>query len=103
MGLRRRRTLLILLLAAVWIQNAEFVQYCFQIQQVYCNPAITCCNKLINSLAKIEFEVRKDCSTVFMGATINGQTKTAYFDTQFATGKVRVTAVRLNASSADQS
>ncbi len=40
------------------------------------------------------------CSTQFIGATLNGVKKTAYFDTNFATGKIRITPLNLNQAQA---
>jgi hypothetical protein len=40
------------------------------------------------------------CEDNFLGATLNGTTRTAYFDDEFATGKIRVTSLNLDASEA---
>jgi hypothetical protein len=35
------------------------------------------------------------CAQFFLGATINGGRRTAYYDTEDATGKIRITPVRV--------
>eukprot|EP00955_Chlamydomonas_euryale_P114244 366261-Chlamydomonas_euryale.AAC.1 len=54
-----------------------------------------CCDLIRENLAKVEVEIRKDCKPQYDAAYLNGTWRTSYFDTEFATGKIRVTALNL--------
>eukprot|EP00955_Chlamydomonas_euryale_P077911 363049-Chlamydomonas_euryale.AAC.35 len=43
------------------------------------------------------------CAQYFRGATVNGERRTAYFDTNFATGKIRITPIKLAPGQVDGS
>ena len=43
------------------------------------------------------------CAPHFVGATLNGKKRTAYFDTGFPTGKIRITPLNLNQTTATNS
>eukprot|EP00198_Chlamydomonas_reinhardtii_P007444 XP_001696781.1 predicted protein [Chlamydomonas reinhardtii] len=75
-------------------------ELCYRINRVGCSQANPCCKMLLTSLGKVEFSVEKSCSTQYLGSWVNGVKRNSYFDTDFATGKIRVTPLGMTADSA---
>ncbi|KAG1668300.1 hypothetical protein FOA52_011197 [Chlamydomonas sp. UWO 241] len=63
----------------------------FQLHQVPCPATVPCCPIMLQNFGKLEIEVRIGCAQFFLGATINGERRTAYYDTENPTGKIRIT------------
>eukprot|EP00195_Chlamydomonas_chlamydogama_P007818 CAMPEP_0202893022 /NCGR_PEP_ID=MMETSP1392-20130828/2675_1 /ASSEMBLY_ACC=CAM_ASM_000868 /TAXON_ID=225041 /ORGANISM="Chlamydomonas chlamydogama, Strain SAG 11-48b" /LENGTH=224 /DNA_ID=CAMNT_0049577201 /DNA_START=246 /DNA_END=916 /DNA_ORIENTATION=- len=82
--------------------TATFVELVFQIELVSCPLTVPCCQILLDSLAKIEFEVQKACEPFFISASVAGFQRTTYFDTQFPTGKIRITNLNMDQFTADR-
>eukprot|EP00195_Chlamydomonas_chlamydogama_P007266 CAMPEP_0202900566 /NCGR_PEP_ID=MMETSP1392-20130828/11910_1 /ASSEMBLY_ACC=CAM_ASM_000868 /TAXON_ID=225041 /ORGANISM="Chlamydomonas chlamydogama, Strain SAG 11-48b" /LENGTH=182 /DNA_ID=CAMNT_0049586981 /DNA_START=178 /DNA_END=723 /DNA_ORIENTATION=- len=81
--------------------TATQVSLCFRLRNVGCDPNNVCCQLITQNLAKLEISVDKVCQSQFIRAEVNGVTRTTYFDDEFATGKIRITALNMNATRAD--
>ncbi|GAX78627.1 hypothetical protein CEUSTIGMA_g6066.t1, partial [Chlamydomonas eustigma] len=81
-------------------QNPTFTDICFNIVYVGCELDTKCCQLITNNLGKLEISVALTCAPQFLSATLNGRKVTTYFDTEFPTGRIRVTPLNLNVSRA---
>ncbi|KXZ49739.1 hypothetical protein GPECTOR_20phG10 [Gonium pectorale] len=78
-------------------------ELCYLIERVGCSQANPCCKKLLESLGKVEVSVDKACKPDYTGSWVNGIKRNSYFDTDFATGKIRITPLGMNVASATNS
>eukprot|EP00798_Chlamydomonas_sp_ICE-L_P029964 gene29964-18031_t len=84
-------------------ETADFVDLEFQISTVGCLELdiAPCCAIMKDRLGKIEIEVFKTCVSSYMETFVNGNKQNAYYDTDYATGKIRITPLILNATTAN--
>ncbi|KAG2489104.1 hypothetical protein HYH03_012330 [Edaphochlamys debaryana] len=78
-------------------------ELCYRIDRVGCSQANPCCKMLLDTLGKVEFSVEETCKSDYINAAVNGVFQNSYFDTDFPTGKIRVTPLRMNVNTATNS